>query len=209
MLEPAKYAATYAVALDCDRRTKQGKEDSAAWLAANAGKIAISHDDAIKVAAMVDSVRSHPRAAALLAEGHAEVTLRWSDPVTGAECKARVDWLSPLAAVDVKSCQRGDLLDFAHSVGKWKYARQAAFYLGGLAALSTEPAPLPDTFAFFAVEKDAPHACRVYTISDASLQAAADKLQPLLSLYTACKAANSWPGPTHTIEELDLKPWQI
>jgi len=95
VLELSRWDAEIAVAPNCDRRTKSGKEAFAAFEADSAGKTVITADDAEVVMAMGRSIMRHPGAAMLLGmDGKAETTHMWTDATYGLQCKCRPDWLT-------------------------------------------------------------------------------------------------------------------
>ena len=95
VLERSRWDEEIAVAPQCDRRTKAGKEAFASFEANAAGKTVITCDDAEVVMAMGRSVMRHPGAAMLLGlPGKAETTHIWTDVATGLQCKCRPDWLT-------------------------------------------------------------------------------------------------------------------
>ena len=66
ILEPDLFASKYIAMPKIDRRTKTGKEDYAAFIAANLGKEVLEQDDYDKAISIRDVVYSHPTASVLL-----------------------------------------------------------------------------------------------------------------------------------------------
>jgi hypothetical protein len=75
VLEPEKFLRTYVVEPDFgDKRFKENKARAATWKAQHAGKTIIDADDDRRIAGMVASIRKHPIASRMIADGEAELT---------------------------------------------------------------------------------------------------------------------------------------
>lgn len=205
LLEPSKYAARYAVAPDCDRRTKDGSATYAAWQAANVGKLALSASDLEDIAAMVASVRAHRFARPLLAGGNAEVTARWQDEETGLHCKARADYVleSKRTIVDVKTTANASHDEFRRSIANYRYHVQAALYLEGFRAAGAEV----DRFVFIVVEKAPPYACAVYMLDEDSLREGHECVRENIREMAECVRTDRWPAYPESILTIDLPKW--
>ena len=80
ILEPERFAREYRQKT-ANGNTKEGKAEAAE--AAESGVELLTRADWETVIGMTASVRSHPAAAALLADGEAEASLLWTDAETG------------------------------------------------------------------------------------------------------------------------------
>ena len=210
LLEPDRFGQTFVVAPKFDRRTKEGKAQAEAWDTENAGKTALTPEDASKIDGMVTSVRGHIGAARLLSNGQAEMSGFWSDPETGAACKCRPDFISgsiddPVGIIDVKTACDASADGFSRAIASLSYDLQAAYYVDGMKELTGRKLP----FFFVVIEKDAPHAVAVYRASEALLETGRSKYRAALELLRWCQEKNSWPGyqPGGEIEEIDLPRW--
>lgn len=91
----------------------------------------------IQIAARM--IEADPNLAKAFTGGHAEVSLFWYDEVTGAPCKARLDYLKLQALVDLKSFSNmagrpiERAIDF--EIANRRYYIPVAFYLKGIAAV--------------------------------------------------------------------------
>jgi len=162
VLELNRWDAEIAVAPNCDRRTKAGKEAFAAFEADSAGKTVITADDAEVVMAMGRSIMRHPGAAMLLGlPGKAETTHMWTDATYGLECKCRPDWLTDDGSivVDLKTTRDASPRGFRRSIADYRYHCQAGWYLHGVEQATGKR---PDQFIFICVETTAPYAVAVY-----------------------------------------------
>ena len=82
-------------------------------------------------------IETHPQLGKSFAEGAAEVSVFWVDE-TGVPCKCRMDYLKPLAIIDLKSFVLRDTLPdkaIVRAVTFYKYHIQADFYLRAAAEL--------------------------------------------------------------------------
>lgn len=196
VLEPDELRNRYAIAPD--RRSTAGKA-AAAEIAAR-GLEAISEADMALALNMAASVRQHPIAAALLADGKAEQSFWWDDKATGQRCKCRPDWYSHTTLVDLKTCQDASPSAFARACATFGYHTQAAHYLNGTFA---------DRFIFAAVEKTYPYAVGVYELDAAAMAAGQEQCRIGLQTISDCRAIDEWPGYSTTCEPIGLPRWAL
>jgi hypothetical protein len=134
------------------------------------------------------------------AEG-VEMSLLWTDPDTGARCKARIDLIDGRTAVDIKTTQDASPDGFRRSVEKYAYDFQAAWYLRGLNAVGVEV----DRFVFAAVETREPHAAGLYDINHADLvEAYHEASRNLRKWRDRAKIRKHY---TSGVQTLSLSPW--
>jgi exodeoxyribonuclease VIII len=208
VLELSKWDEQIAVApSDINRRTKEGREQWAAFEAAAKRKTVITADDAAQVMAMGRAVLRHPAAAMLLGmEGKAETTHMWTDASTGLECKCRPDWLTDDGSivVDLKTTKDASPRGFKQSVANYRYHVQAAWYLHGLEQATGKR---PDQFIFICVESTAPYAVAVYAADEEMIERGHDQAMRDLAKLAVCRAADHWPSYSEQIETLSLPGW--
>lgn len=206
VLEPDQMEARYVVRPPgTDLRTKEGK----AWAASVDPSLTIITRDQNDTAwRQARAIRALPEVAALLSEGHAEVSAFWVDEQTGELCKCRPDWVSPagegVILLDVKTCQDASPAGFPRTIANFGYHRQAAWYSRGFEKASGLEVL---GFVFACVEADYPHAAAAYMLDDASLDKADEENRRLLAAYAACKASGEWPGYPSAIQPLSLPAW--
>jgi hypothetical protein len=78
------------------------------------------------------AIESHPQLCRAFRDGMPEVSIFWTDPVTGVPCKARLDYLKPRAIVDLKTFELRDTPPnraIARAVAAYRYHIQASWYL--------------------------------------------------------------------------------
>jgi hypothetical protein len=214
LLEPRRFKREYAI-MPKDLgdpgtghfRTKEAKARRDAWLAERGGAPVLDESECRQVRGMCESVLAHPKARMLLEESLSEVTLRWTDAITGVKCKARLDSYSPEldAIVDLKSCEDAGEASFIRSVERYRYHHQNGFYVTALCTL--EQREEASSFAFIPVEKSPPYACAVYELDAAAVDLARETIAARLELLAECLAKNAWPGPSQEIRRLSLPPW--
>jgi exodeoxyribonuclease VIII len=208
VLELSRWDEEIAVApSDINRRTKEGREQWAAFEASSVGKTVITADDAAQVMAMGRAVLRHPAAAMLLGmPGKAETTHMWTDASTGLECKCRPDWLMDDGSivVDLKTTKDASPRGFKQSIANFSYQKQAAWYLHGLEQATGRR---PDQFIFICVESTAPYACAVYAADAEMIERGHDQAMRDLAKLAVCKAADHWPSYSDQIETISLPGW--
>ena len=197
VLEPDELSQRYAIAPD--RRSNAGKA-AAAEMSAN-GIEAVSEPEMALAQSMAASVRRHPAASALLAQGKAEQSFWWDDATTGLRCKCRPDWYYGTTVVDLKTTTDASPSGFARSIATFRYHVQASHYLTGLHGA--------ERFVFIAVEKTAPYAVAVYELDAAALAAGDELRQRDMRVIADCQATSEWPGYGDDCQTLSLPSWAL
>lgn len=178
-------------AFEGDRRTKAGKAEYAALI--DSGKDPVSVDEYDSIMRMRDNVL-----ATGLVKGDFEVPMLWTDEQTGAECKGKADIITHGGMIwDVKTTQ--DASDFAYSVRKYHYDRQAAFYLDGA---NESGAAKVTGFGWIVVEKTDPFGVKIFAASKMTIETGRDKYRPLCALYAQCCFTGEWPNYSTTQHEV-------
>jgi exodeoxyribonuclease VIII len=164
-----------------DRRKKEGKAEYAALL--ESGKDAVSGDEYESIIRMSDNVL-----ATGLIKGDFEVPMLWQDADSGALCKGKADIIDAASGMiwDIKTT--GDATDFAYSVRKYEYDRQAAFYLDGAAQCGFGVTG----FGWIVVEKTAPFGVQIYVASPETIATGRAKYKPLCAIYAECSFTGEW-----------------
>jgi exodeoxyribonuclease VIII len=206
VLEPGAVSSRYAIKpAGLDGRTKEGK----AWAESCAGLEVITADEHATALAQRNAVHGVPELAALLATGYAETSVFWTDPATGVYCKARPDWVHPLAdgrviLLDLKTTADESPAGFGKSVANFGYHRQAAHYSDGFAiATGREVA----AFVFAAVSAAPPFLAVPYMLDDSAKAAGKQQRDELLARYAACLEADDWPAYGSGVQVLSLPAW--
>ena len=197
VLEHNTFFEEYAVAPQVDKRTKEGKEEWAAFLARNADKEVISADDYDVMCGMAQAIKSCPLADKLInGKGQTEQAFFWTDPETGEKCKIKADrivtWKRRKYIIDYKTTATADTFHFNSSIWKFGYHFQAAMYAEGW-QIANKKKKLPG-FLFVAQEKKAPYSVNVIEVSEEVMKAGLIKYHELLGKYHDCKVLDMWPG---------------
>lgn len=165
------------------------------------------------VQAMAEAIRQHPVAGPLFApgSGRAEVSLFWTDPDTGVDCRARIDWLRhPVAGrrlliPDYKTTTDASPRGAAKAVAEYGYHMQADWYTEAV-----ETAGLaPDGAVFLLVlqEKSAPYLVTVVQLDATALMLAGAKNAAARRLFADCSASGRWPGYADEPLTISLPAW--
>lgn len=167
-LEPKIYYASYCVMPKCDRRTKQGKADYAAFIEANQGKEVIDSQIDETARVMAKTVLKNKYAKALLKGCHNEVT-GFKRIGKNKILKGRIDSVNfdGRYGVDLKSIDDVSPAGFAKAAANFRYDIQALTYMK-LFDL--------DEFIFIVCGKSEPHEVAIYSLNDEFMQKAADDL---------------------------------
>jgi hypothetical protein len=206
ILEPAEFPKRYVVGPNCRRGTK-------IWDAfektIQPGQTAVKVEQVETAQAQALSVRSHPEIARLLGAGRSEVSAFWIDPATGELCRCRPDHVHPVndrsvILADVKTCGDASPREFARQVARKGYHRQAAFYTDGFQHASGLQVL---GFVFIAVESKWPFAACPVMLDEDGLEKGREEYRELLQRYSECRATNTWPGYSQTIELINLPKW--
>lgn len=157
--------------------------------------------------AIKDAVRGTPEIEELLGKGRAEVSLFWRNPHTGVECKGRLDWIGKDCILDLKTTQSIEPGWFANHAWRMGYFHQAAMYQEGYSVASGKGTIL--RAGIIAVERDAPHGCRLFWLDEDSLELAWREYVGWLEKVLECSATGNWPGPEPVEEELSAPAWAV
>jgi len=159
------------------------------------------YDEVIRIS---EAVWAHPTAAALLRGAKTELTVVWTDPVTGLACKSRVDAFNRVdgwpTVVDLKTAEDASPARFPWACERYGYHFQGAHYLAGL----DELAPLQRRFVMVVVEKSPPHAVACYELSPASLELGQHLVRAALDTCAKCVEAGEWPAYPVGIQSIVL-----
>jgi PDDEXK-like domain of unknown function (DUF3799) len=208
LLEPERFAAEFAVVPRVDKRTKDGKQQWAAFRAEHVGKTLLAREEADLVSRLREGLMRHKRARALLSlPGSAELSLYWSDPETGLRLKARPDRLLRSPAwilAELKSTTRADKYHFQRKISDLDYHLSLAMYREGVRQVFG----VTPRSVFLVVEDRTFEVC-LYQPDVEMLHEGDCRFRYAVRLYAQCALANHWPGyqPDGAIEEISLPRW--
>lgn len=202
VLEPEEFADAKGKMVPTNRSLKSYKT----WRDAQeaSGKTVLSAEQYGTAERMQDAVRSHKIAAPLLREGEREVTITWTDPVTGLPCKGRLDWLSS-DILDIKGTRHASQYRFAQQAAQLNYHTRLAWYLDGVALALNDPPNWPRAGFVIAVQNEGAHDVVVYRMPPEAIEAGRRRYQGLMLTLADCLAADEWPG----VAEEEILPLQL
>ena len=208
VFEPATFDARFVVYPGATRR---GKEFDA-FARANQGNEIVTAKERSLAVAISAAVRAHPIASALLDTVIAtEQTVTWIDPVTGANCKGRVDGRAPTSVIELKTTKCALPRIFAADAARRYYHAQLAMYCDGCGC---------NDGCIIAVEATAPHTVVVYHVAPdhvgddglpvaGPLDAGRDVYRQWLDRRAECTASGVWAGVADGVVEMELPAWAV
>jgi exodeoxyribonuclease VIII len=209
VLEPETFESEFALEPNCDKRTKDGKEQYQAFLSSIGDKSVISAKVYTKALEMAQAVNNSRLAKALLTGEH-EKCYFWTDEFTGVNCKCRLDCLrqikDKLIIVDLKSATSSNTSKWIRDSLRFGYDVQVAMYSEGIKAnYGVQP-----EFIFVVVEKEPPYSVNIFKSTQEYYDHGYDHYRSLIGLYKHCVDTNEWygyMGEQETINDLALPSW--
>ena len=202
ILEPDRLGEMVAVAPYCDRRTKAGREEFAAFEREHAGKAIITGPEHDQLQRMVASVRRCSLARVLLdaADRLIECPIIWNDVETGLGCKAKPDlWLPQIGAVvDLKTATGVTAWEFARSITQFGYWLSEAHYRAGTQA---------DRYVFLVVDKNPPFEVAVYELDRPSVERASIRWRETVNQLATTLESGDWQLQPREVTRLSLPEW--
>jgi len=187
VLQPKEFNKHYIVSPKFDKRTKQGKADYAEFIINNMFKTVISESEYEVIQQMTDKLMRDSDAKTLLTNGIKEHIIAWENQEYNVKCRGMLDVYNTQAniIVDLKTTQDSSYYGFASSVRKFKYYKQAAFYMDAVKA---------QEFYIVAIEKNQPFSINIIQIGDNLLDKGRELYNRDLEIYKYCTDNNYWPG---------------
>jgi hypothetical protein len=205
VFEHHKFDLEYAIAPDVNRRTNKGKQELSEFQQATGNRTLLKPSEYETIVAMKKAIWENPAVQVLLSHGIAEHTLDWQEPMTGALCKIRPDWLSNTGFIcDLKSTEDASEAAFARTVVNYRYDVQGGFYVDGVTAAT---GVVPKGFIFIVVEKKPPFMTALYCLSERDLDLGRQKYLKDLNTYQECLKTGIWQGYSQGVKELKLPDW--
>ena len=166
----------------------------------------ISKEDAAAIVVMERAVWEHPKARAVLsAQGDNEVSCFKQHEASGLLTKGRADRVATDAngltvVIDLKTCEaeEGGRDTFTRDIFKWRYYRQAAYYLDLFGA---------SFFVFIVVEKETPFAVAVYDMDPDAITLGRRENERDLAMIKLCQEQGAWPAYGNGMHTIGLPDW--
>jgi exodeoxyribonuclease VIII len=199
VLEPHTLDDLYATAPDVDRRTKDGKEQWAAFATANVGKTILDAEES----ATGHLVASFAR---LALKNHGvkfdETEVMYHVDYNGIPLKAAIDGVAGDYLWDIKTTDDASAAGMLKAVRNYRYNLQAYWYRV-VYELATGRRPLG--FRFLFVEKEPPYATAVCEIGPELMSWAVADFEKAVNLYRECSASGVWPAYPDDVQVIDVK----
>lgn len=208
ILEPDLLYSAYKVLPDLDLRSKAGRAERDAFIAAHPGATIITLEQLDTAKAVRDAVHRHPLASKLLAQGRAEQSFFAIDPETGEQIKCRTDWFNDGAGmiVDVKSTDDASPSGFGKSCANFRYFLQPPWYQDVLRAAFGEA---PPWWVFLAVEKKPPYKIGLYFPRPDDIELGRQIARRDFLRILECKRTRQWPDYATEVRPMELPGWYV
>lgn len=193
VLETYDFCNEFAVAPNCDRRTKEGKEVWAKFVEESKGKDIITQEQFEEIDAMRTSAYATPFVSKLLS-GEKELSFWGVDEETGLAIKCRPDclteWNGKHILIDYKTCTDAENTKFCRDSIKFGYDLQLAMYRDILKQNTGHDYMV----VIIAQEKSAPYVTNVFQLSENYLENGRELYKEMLKVYKECAETDNWYG---------------
>ena len=190
-LTPELYDKQWVKAPDVDKRTKAGKEIWEKFISEHDKNQILTQTDSDTIECMSQSLNKNKSIINLFQNGQPESIVCFEDEVTGMKCKCMIDYIIMSDVnkiiIDLKTTNDASN-NFINSIFKFKYHKQAAFYMDAVGA---------EKYYIVAIEKSAPWAINVFELGQESYFEGQALYRNELNLYADCKNKNFWPDYGH------------
>ena len=193
VLETYDFYNEFAVAPNVDRRTKDGKEEWAKFVAESYGKDIVTEEQLEIIDAMRTAAYATPFVSKLMS-GEKELSFFGVDEETGLTIKCRPDciteWNGKHILVDYKTCTDCENTKFYRDSIKFGYDLQMAYYLDILKQNTGKDYMV----VIIAQEKTAPYVTNVFQLSENYLENGRELYKEMLKVYKECEETDTWYG---------------
>lgn len=194
ILEPERFDLDVAIAPDCDKRTKEGKQLYANFVQLSSGKIVISESEFMNIEYMNQAVNQSPVCAKLLElKQYSEVTCLYE--LEGVPFKSRFDGLLQNDfIVDLKTSRNAEANKFDISLFDYRYHVQAALYIDAFEICFDRPCK---GFVIIPVENTKPFVAGqpiLITKESYTYEIGKDAYLRDIATFKLCKEKNEWRG---------------
>ena len=205
ILEPTKFQERFYLCEESyDLRTKAGKETFQKIEHEAKGRIILRGADCEMIVHMEASVKNHSLWEKIdLSKGSIETSVYWDAGIYNTRLRARPDFYNDNIIIDLKTTD--SIAGFAKSVYNYGYHRQAAMQIDGLEAIDGKKRH----FAFFVVEKKAPHLTACFTLDEQALDQGRKEYLEGAAVYSECLRFDKWAGYDEKFQLLSLPKWAI
>ena len=207
ILETYDFYTEFAVAPNCDRRTKEGKETWNKFVADSEGKDVITQEQFEQIEEMRKVMLATPFVSKLI-NGEHEISYFWTDEDTGLKCKVRPDSINHKlkVIVDYKTADNAETQHFMRKAIDLGYDLQAYMYQQGVKANVGEEY----LFVFIVQEKKPPYAVNILEADENFMASGKHIFTEMLNLYKECSESGNWYGylgADNQINSLGVPKW--
>lgn len=193
-LQPHLFNEKFAVMVECDRRTKEGKQMWAEFIANNQGKMSLSIKEFNTAMKCFESIK-HNNYFKAVSNMKDEVFFEagGSTELFGSKIKGRVDLFNRTKNIvlDIKTCSKIPTVDNIRSlIYQNKYHMQAFFYK----SIVDSVYDCNPKFVFLFVDKKNFNAIGLAEVGREFLNRAEDELNQTLCRFENCKSSGIWPA---------------
>ncbi len=195
-----------------DRRSTAGKQFWAAWESVHTHKTQITVEQHEHVQAMVQSVREHPMASALLHPEliESEVSYYAIDPDTGVLMRCRVDAEVDApnggkVVVDLKSSRDASYTEFVGDIARRRYHVQDRYYRHVMREAGYEVL----RWYFVACESAPPYGVNVFELGPEEGRVADIAWRRNLDTYAHAEKTGKWPCYSTEVRTVNFAPWML
>ena len=170
-----------------------GRRFGAAWdefCDENADAVIVKPDEYRALQQMRERVLTTQACAAVLTGTKRELSLLWTDPDTGARCKARVDYYKRGVWGDYKTTASIDQHAFGATAGRLGYHLQLGHYADGIGILMGERPPC----RLIVQDQKAPWDCCAVDVDEKTLRDGVQERSRVLIQALECERTGMWPG---------------
>jgi len=211
ILEPNRLDEEIAIAPDCDKRTKAGKETFAKFKETIEHRTVITQDQYRTAMDMALSFSQNPEAVKLLNElDEREKEMYWVHGKGNLDCKAKIDMMSTkhMALADIKTTVDASPEGFMKQSANLNYHMQLAWYSH---ALGLEPEHA--NAYIIAIENTAPFSTAVYKLTPRALRVGWEMCKKAVKDYESYKLKIALNENVNMyspeVLDLDLPAWAI
>jgi len=169
---------------DKDYRSPKNKQWKEEQYEAYSHKSIITTKEYDTIMFMMEVIQKNDQAKEILQGCEFEKEVFWTDPVTGLECKKKVDISGTSHRADYKTTDNADPYVWQKKAWRFDYYRQAGFY----------DLDEPKEFWFIAQEKTAPYGVSVHKCTPELINYGKDESMKLLGQIKSCIDADFWPS---------------
>ena len=201
ILEPHTLNDLYQTAPDVDKRTKQGKEDWAAFCTMHAGKTILDAEESAIGHLVAASARQALKAHGVTFDA---TEVMYHVDYNGVPLKAAIDGVAGDYLWDIKTTGAGEATPagMLKSIRAYRYNLQAYWYRL-VYELATGKRPLG--FRFLFIEKEPPFSWAVCEIGPDLMSYAVSDFEKAVTLYKSCTALGEWPSYPEEVQVIDIK----